>query len=61
MPVKMSLQTQYNLTNKYSFAEYQLSDFADAFQMYDISGGTFCSKSRFTVENFHQESKITAK
>lgn len=43
---KQETYTMYELTNKYSFAEYQLSDFADAFKMYDIMGDNFLSSAQ---------------
>lgn len=43
---KQETYTMYELKNKYSFAEYQLSDFADAFKMYDIMGDNFLSSAQ---------------
>lgn len=36
----------YEVTDKHSFAEYQLSDFADAFKMYDVMGDSMLSSEQ---------------
>lgn len=36
----------YDVTDKHSFAEYQLSDFADAFKMYDVMGDSMLSSAQ---------------